>query len=235
MASNRSGATKCRSQHGIRPHDSAKARPRPSRFWVWTPLLVQDHRAAIMCVTALLIACSWHVPDQPHVRVQRGRGGAAFAFLGASPVAGALPAPAPRGRDRHGRVRPAVLLPAPNRIDLSRIEGQVRESSVKKIGEVVNAILKKPCDHPYLAASTGISMAKSTKTRPQGRYPLAYRARRRRPHAVLGEEHSAKIWSLMDEEEVKEVSQVCRIWARSLECDRKTSGRVVSRCRAQAR
>jgi flagellar M-ring protein FliF len=64
-----------------------------------------------------------------------------LALPGVSPVAGALPAPAAEAGtmaiDASGQ---QVLLPAPQPgIDLSRIEGQVRESSVKKIGEVVNA------------------------------------------------------------------------------------------------
>ena len=48
-------------------------------------------------------------------------------------IAGELPAPAKPGE--------AAALPAPkeNMIDISRIEGQVRESSIRKVGEVVEA------------------------------------------------------------------------------------------------
>jgi flagellar M-ring protein FliF len=98
--------------------------------------------AAIMCVTALLIGLfvarplinrmfSPNAPARP------------VALLGASPVAGALPAPAavqPGGTIATDASGQQIVLPAPQPgIDLSRIEGQVRESSVKKIGEVVNA------------------------------------------------------------------------------------------------
>ena len=59
----------------------------------------------------------------------------------ASPVAGSLPAPA--GSDNlvaHTQDGTPVALPAPkSNIDVSRIDGQVRESSIKKVGEVVSA------------------------------------------------------------------------------------------------
>jgi flagellar M-ring protein FliF len=60
-----------------------------------------------------------------------------------SPVAGALPAPAGTAAaalqvDAAGQ---PLAIPAPQRsaIDFSQIEGQVRESSIKKVGEVVSA------------------------------------------------------------------------------------------------
>jgi flagellar M-ring protein FliF len=68
-----------------------------------------------------------------------------------SPVAGALPAPAQAsgGAPAEGATAPGAggaapaplrILPAQPGIDLSQIEGQMaRESSVKKIGEVVNS------------------------------------------------------------------------------------------------
>ena len=54
----------------------------------------------------------------------------------------------------------APALPAPQRaaIDISRIEGQVRESSIKKVGEVVTRPSRRSAgDHPHLAASTGLN------------------------------------------------------------------------------
>ena len=97
--------------------------------------------AAIMCVTALLIGLFVARPLINRMFASNAAGGQPLALLGVSPVAGALPAPAAQAgaiaTDASGQ---QVLLPAPQPgIDLSRIEGQVRESSVKKIGEVVNA------------------------------------------------------------------------------------------------
>jgi len=93
--------------------------------------------AAIMCLTALLIGLfvarplinrmfAPNTPSQP------------LALPGASPVVGALPAPAAAGGASADGQHAALPAPQPG-IDISRIEGQVRESSVKKIGEVVNA------------------------------------------------------------------------------------------------
>jgi flagellar M-ring protein FliF len=123
--------------------DSGEGTPAPK------PLLGLDAaywfkiiEAAIMCVTALLIGLFVARPLISRMFASNAAGAAQpLAFLGASPVAGALPAPAAQGgaiaTDASGQ---QVLLPAPQPgIDLSRIEGQVRESSVKKIGEVVNA------------------------------------------------------------------------------------------------
>jgi flagellar M-ring protein FliF len=123
--------------------DSGEGTPAPK------PLLGLDAaywfkiiEAAIMCVTALLIGLFVARPLISRMFASNAAGGAQpLAFLGASPVAGALPAPAAQAgaiaTDASGQ---QVLLPAPQPgIDLSRIEGQVRESSVKKIGEVVNA------------------------------------------------------------------------------------------------
>ena len=53
--------------------------------------------------------------------------------LPGAPAAGQLPAPE---QTQDGEQEPNKV---ENMIDISRIEGQVRESSVKKVGEVVNA------------------------------------------------------------------------------------------------
>jgi flagellar M-ring protein FliF len=57
-----------------------------------------------------------------------------------TPAAAQLPAPTPASGDAQPGAGPQQL-PAPrdSMIDISRIEGQVRESSVRKVGEVVQA------------------------------------------------------------------------------------------------
>ena len=100
--------------------------------------------AAIMCVTALLIGLfvarplinRMFAPNPPSAHP------GATQIANGSPVTGALPAPGHQtamaaGSD--GMLAPIKILPAQPGIDLSEIEGQVRESSSKKIGEVVNA------------------------------------------------------------------------------------------------
>ncbi|MGZ5920462.1 MAG: flagellar basal-body MS-ring/collar protein FliF [Rhizomicrobium sp.] len=96
--------------------------------------------ASIMCLTALLIGLfvarpligRMFAPNPPSQPVQ---------LTGTSPVAGALPAPgqATGAAQQEAGPAPLRILPAQPGIDLSQIEGQVRDSSVKKIGEVVNA------------------------------------------------------------------------------------------------
>jgi flagellar M-ring protein FliF len=71
------------------------------------------------------------------------------ALANGSPVAAALPAPGQAAAPAPSQLGVTamtadgtpVAVPAPreNMIDVSRIEGQVRESSIKKVGEVVNA------------------------------------------------------------------------------------------------
>jgi len=100
--------------------------------------------ASIMCLTALLIGlfvarpliARMFAPNPPSQ-------GQPTQLTTTSPVAGALPAPghAQSSGAMASDAAPAPLriLPAQPGIDLSQIEGQVRDSSVKKIGEVVNA------------------------------------------------------------------------------------------------
>jgi flagellar M-ring protein FliF len=104
--------------------------------------------ASILCVTALLIGLFVARPlinrmFAPNPSAQPAQ------IANASPVAGALPAPAQAAGAALSEGAPAPaggaasaplrILPAQPGIDLSQIEGQVRESSVKKIGEVVNS------------------------------------------------------------------------------------------------
>jgi flagellar M-ring protein FliF len=97
--------------------------------------------AAILCVTALLIGLFVAKPliNRMFAAQASARGGS-VALANTSPVAGALPAPA--GAAQAGAPpqdgAPALPPPSPS-IDISRIDGQVRDSSIKKVGEVVSA------------------------------------------------------------------------------------------------
>ncbi|HKY18880.1 MAG TPA: flagellar basal-body MS-ring/collar protein FliF [Rhizomicrobium sp.] len=96
--------------------------------------------AAILCVTALLIGLFVAKPLINRMFAAQGTFARGPLGLGnASPVAGSLSAP---GADQAGRMSPdgTPALPAPSSsIDVSRIDGQVRESSIKKVGEVVSS------------------------------------------------------------------------------------------------
>src|SRR3984957_7757168 len=113
--------------------DAGDATPAPK------PLLGLDSaywfkiiEASIMCLTALLIGlfvgrpliARMFAPNIVGAPTQPG---------GSAPAAGALAAPSSGG----AADAPAALPAASASIDISRIEGQVRESSIKKIGEVV--------------------------------------------------------------------------------------------------
>jgi flagellar M-ring protein FliF len=94
--------------------------------------------AAILSLTALLIGLFVVRPliSRMFSPQQAGTGNALFA---AQHVSGQLPAPA--GAQGFGdQMSGQTALPAPREsmIDVSRIEGQVRESSIKKVGEVVS-------------------------------------------------------------------------------------------------
>jgi flagellar M-ring protein FliF len=98
--------------------------------------------AAILCLTALLIGLFVAKPLIARMFAAQGAsGGGATALANGSVVAGALPAPA--GADQAapaGYEAAPAALPAPSSgIDISRIDGQVRDSSIKKVGEVVSA------------------------------------------------------------------------------------------------
>jgi flagellar M-ring protein FliF len=96
--------------------------------------------AGIMCLTALLIGLFVARPLINRMfAAQLAATGGAVALTNPSPVAGSLPAPAAAGTPPPADGS-APALPAPNGgIDISRIDGQVRESSIKKVGEVVSA------------------------------------------------------------------------------------------------
>ncbi len=101
--------------------------------------------AAILSITALLIGL---FVGRPLIRSMfAGTGGFAagtpgVAQLGGPQPVGQLAAPNPSVAQL-GEAAPAAALPPPvpsgAMIDISRIEGQVRESSIRKVGEVVDA------------------------------------------------------------------------------------------------
>ncbi|HYS45602.1 MAG TPA: flagellar basal-body MS-ring/collar protein FliF, partial [Rhizomicrobium sp.] len=97
--------------------------------------------AAIMCVTALLIGLFVAKPLINRMFAAQAMARSGSVSLGnTSPVAGALPAPAGPVHAGAPPQEGAPALPPPNpSIDISRIDGQVRDSSIKKVGEVVTA------------------------------------------------------------------------------------------------
>jgi flagellar M-ring protein FliF len=96
--------------------------------------------AAIMCLTALLIGLFVARPlinrmFAPLAALQPGQ---PAQIAGSAPVAGSLPAPGPGAQMDSAMA--ALPAPAPHpTIDTSRIDGQVRESAIRKVGEVVEA------------------------------------------------------------------------------------------------
>ncbi len=97
--------------------------------------------AAIMCVTALLIGLFVARPLINRMFQPLAPSASPTRVANASPVTAALPSPGQpaAGAEAGAAPAPIKILPAQPGIDLSQIEGQVRDSSVKKIGEVVNA------------------------------------------------------------------------------------------------
>jgi flagellar M-ring protein FliF len=97
--------------------------------------------AAIMGVTALLIGL---FVAKPLINRMFAAQAAAVArgpspIARPSPVAGNLAAPAAAQSAGEGAAQPAALPPPAPSIDISRIDGQVSNSSIKKVGEVVTA------------------------------------------------------------------------------------------------
>jgi flagellar M-ring protein FliF len=93
-------------------------------------------QAAIFALTALLIGIFVLRPLVKRMFAPLAPGGGTMMVSASgSPVAGQLAAPAARAEAE------AIAPPerAESMIDISRIEGQVRESSVKKVGEVVSS------------------------------------------------------------------------------------------------
>jgi flagellar M-ring protein FliF len=105
--------------------------------------------AAILCLTALLIGLFVARPliNRMFAAQTAAQPGSPTALAHASPVAGALPAPGAAMADAASGAPAAIAadgapaaLPSPVAgLDLSRVDGQVRESAIKKVGEVVQA------------------------------------------------------------------------------------------------
>jgi flagellar M-ring protein FliF len=119
--------------------DAGDATPAPK------PLLGLDSaywfkiiEAAIMCLTALLIGLFVARPLIARMFAPNNNYTSPLQVGGSAPIAGALPAPS-GSAPQAGAPPPQLSAPAASSIDFSRIEGQVRESSIKKIGEVVDA------------------------------------------------------------------------------------------------
>jgi len=115
-----------------------------------TPLLGLDGpawfkiiEAAIFSLAALLIGLFVLRPliARMFAPLSFGAAVAPGHLVSASPAAGQLPAPAAQNAEAGGQGQAQGLIPPPREtmIDISRIEGQVRESSVKKVGEVVQS------------------------------------------------------------------------------------------------
>ena len=97
--------------------------------------------AGILCLTALLIGLFVAKPLINRVFAAQGAAqGGTVTYANASPVAGALPAPGvSAGPGPQGDGAPNALPSPTSSIDVSRIDNQVRDNSVKKVGEVVSA------------------------------------------------------------------------------------------------
>jgi flagellar M-ring protein FliF len=99
--------------------------------------------AAIFAFAALLIGLFVLRPLTQRMFAPLAANAGAARLASGTPAAGQLPPPAAQAdaNDDQGQHAPGQL-PAPQResmIDINRIEGQVRESSVKKVGEVVSS------------------------------------------------------------------------------------------------
>jgi flagellar M-ring protein FliF len=98
--------------------------------------------AAILSITALLIGLFVMRPLIARMFAPFSLTAAPGQIASGTPAAGQLAAPSAQGGDAaaqqgHGPMQ--IPPPRESMIDVSRIEGQVRESSVKKVGEVVQA------------------------------------------------------------------------------------------------
>ena len=98
--------------------------------------------AAILSLTALLIGFFVVRPLIARMFAPLSAHAAQGQIASGTPAAGQLPAPSAQTGDaaaQHGHAPAQIPPPRESPIDISRIEGQVRESSVKKVGEVVQA------------------------------------------------------------------------------------------------
>ena len=92
--------------------------------------------AGILSLTALLIGLFVARPLITRMFAPNPSPALAQVGGGSAPAAGQLAAPEAGGETQS---MPALAAPSQAAIDVSRIEGQVRESAIKKVGEVVSA------------------------------------------------------------------------------------------------
>jgi flagellar M-ring protein FliF len=116
--------------------DDATPAPKPllgldSAYWF------KIIEAAIMCVTALLIGLLVVRPLIQRMFASNPPITGTGALANASPVVGTLPAPGAAPSGEAGAV-PQLAAPHSN-IDLSQLDNNVRENSIKKVGEVVSS------------------------------------------------------------------------------------------------
>jgi flagellar M-ring protein FliF len=95
--------------------------------------------AAILCLTALLIGLFVAKPLINRMFAAQAGSGGTYVLAGTSPVAGVLAPPSDGGAPASEGAQAALPAPSGPQIDTSRIDGQVRESAIKKVGEVVQA------------------------------------------------------------------------------------------------
>lgn len=117
--------------------DGGQGTPAPAPFLgldasYWFKII----EAGILSLTALLIGL---FVMRPLIARMFGPLTATIATYGGSPVAGALPAPSGDGSAAAAPGQPAALTGPDGGIDISRIDGQVRESAIRKVGEVVGS------------------------------------------------------------------------------------------------
>ena len=93
--------------------------------------------AGILSLTALLIGLFVVRPLIGRMFGPQAAGSAPALF--AQPIAGQLPSPGDAQAIAAGGAQAALPAPKESMIDLPRIEGQVRDSSIKKVGEVVGS------------------------------------------------------------------------------------------------
>jgi flagellar M-ring protein FliF len=95
--------------------------------------------AAILCLTALLIGLFVAKPLINRMFAAQAGAGGTFTLANTSPVAGVLAPPSDGSTPAGDGAQAALPAPSGPQIDTSRIDGQVRESAIKKVGEVVQA------------------------------------------------------------------------------------------------
>ncbi len=124
-------------------------------------------------------------------------------------MAGQLPAPAMVHAAADGSTQ-ALAAPRESMIDIQRIEGQVRESSIARSAKWSRGRIRKKrspssrtwLHQPVCSMSRAKSLAKDDVRQLSGPERSAILM------LSLGEDHASQVWKMLDDEEVKEISQV---------------------------